>query len=94
MEKAELTLSENVKEKMLKDETVVWQGKAEPFPGIYHTSLAEQIKEELENGKGSVFRMLKKARHKVIETESPEHCFLNINDPVRYELLLRMDIQE
>lgn len=81
-------------EDLIKAAILVHQGKAEPFPGIYHTSLAEQIKEELENGKGSVFRMLKKARHKVIETESPEHCFLNINDPVRYELLLRMDIQE
>lgn len=68
-------------------------GKEEPLIGVYHTSLTADMKRELTTGKGSVFAFLKRIGYEVFRTKTPDHCFLNINDPETYKRLDRLEVQ-
>ncbi len=61
--------------------------RTEPLVGIYRTDLADQVEQEILEGKGSVFAFLRRAGYQTLEIQAPEEQFQNINEPEIYERL-------
>lgn len=58
--------------------------RLEPLIGVYDSSLADPMAEELVSGKGSVLGFLCRFGYEVYSSGSPEECFSNINAPDDY----------
>lgn len=63
--------------------------KQEPLMGVYSSSLADNMEEEIQKGKGSVFAMLRKIGYSTYKSPGEEWQFQNINDISVYQKLLR-----
>lgn len=63
--------------------------KLEPLIGIYSSSLADTMEEEIRKGKGSVFAMLHKVGYGTYKSPGEEWQFQNVNDPSVYQKMLR-----
>lgn len=70
--------------------TILQHGeKQEPLMGIYSSSLANNMEEEIQKGKGSVFAMLRKIGYSTYKSLGDEWQFQNINDISVYQKLLQ-----
>lgn len=56
----------------------------ESLVGVYHTSLADEMTEEITKRKGSVFAFLNRIGYETYLTDTPDAFFSNINDPPAY----------
>lgn len=61
--------------------------KQEPLIGVYDAALADEMEKELQNGKGSMFALLKRVGYEVYISSAPEEIFCNINDAEAYQML-------
>lgn len=87
--KALISIAERTKESAV---ILTHNGKEEPLIGIYHKSLADEMHEEIEKRKGSVFALLNRVGYEVCETDTPEEYFINVNCPDEYQKIIEMDI--
>lgn len=71
-----------------KDAVILQHGeKQEPLIGIYKTSVADAMLEEIHQYKGSVFAFLRRLGYEVYESQAEDALFSNINTPQLYEWL-------
>ncbi len=61
--------------------------REEPLIGIYHTSLAGEVAEEITLRKGSVFAFLRRIGYETCLTTTPDEYFANVNDPTAYDAM-------
>lgn len=60
-------------------------GHEEPLMGVYRTELADAMFEEITKRKGAVFAFLRRNGYECYESQAPDWCFSNINDPEIYK---------
>lgn len=59
----------------------------EPMMGIFPVTMADEMVQEIENGKGQMFAILRKKGYHLYETTYPDELFQNVNNPEAYQKL-------
>lgn len=59
-------------------------GREEPLMGVYDCKLADKMLEEIIQYKGSVFAFLRRNGYQCVQSQKPQECFMNVNDPEAY----------
>lgn len=61
--------------------------RTEPMMGVFCADLADDMVEEIRQGRGRMFHVLMKRGHVVYESEMADELFRNVNDPEEYARL-------
>lgn len=67
------------------------RGREEPLIAVYSRTLAPEMERELQEGKGTAFRVVNAAGYTVFDADCAEECFANINRESDYRWLCQWD---